>query len=120
MVQYLLIGVLCLIATAKSVFLSKLGNDNINNTTDGILINGFVFMFAAIVFSRYLVGASTATIVAGMILGTLSVLYQLAYITALSAGPLSVTGLVNNLAMLVPIGVSAILFKEPLSGFRIA
>lgn len=120
MISFLLICILCAIFAVKSIVLSFLSKNNLNTTTDGILINGLIFLFAFIFFSPHILGASLPTIIYGMILGTLSVLYQLAYLTALSAGPLSLTGLVNNLAMVVPIAVSAIFYKEPLSALRIA
>ncbi len=52
-----------------------------------------------------------------MIMGTLTAFCQISYMTALSVGPMSLTGLVYNLAMLVPIFVSKIRYDEPLSAF---
>lgn len=120
MMSFILICILCAIFTVKSIVLSLLGKNKINSPTDGILINGLIFLFAFIFFSPHITGASLPTIIYGAVLGTLSVLYHLAYITALSVGPLSLTGLVNNLAMVVPIAVSAMFYKEPLSALRVA
>ncbi len=118
--SFLLICLLCVLATVKSLIFSVIGKKRLNTLADGILINGLVFTAAALLFLRYLPLASWQTALFGVTLGVLSVLYQLAYTTALASGPLSLTALINNLAMVIPIGVSAIAFKEPLSGFRLA
>ena len=52
-------------------------------------------------------------------MGALTVLCQISYTTALSVGPLSLTGLVYNLAMPVPIFVSKLRYDEPLSAMRV-
>ncbi len=120
MTSFLLICLLCVMATVKSLIFSILSKKRLNVIADGMLINGLIFTAAALIFVRYLPTASWQTVLFGITLGTLSVLYQLAYTTALSSGPLSLTALINNLAMVIPIAVSAIAFKEPLSGFRLA
>ena len=118
MQSFILICTLCAIFTVKSIILSHLGKNKFGSITDGILINGLIFLFAFGFFSPNITGASLPTVLCGITLGGLSVLYQLAYLNALSAGPLSLTGLVNNLAMVVPIAVSAIFFNESMSVFR--
>jgi len=120
LLQLLIICFLCILATTKSVIFSVLSKKRLNCLADGMLINGLVFLAAALLFSQYITAGSLPTVIFGITLGTLSVLYQLAYTTALSTGPLSLTGLINNLAMVVPIAVSAIVFKEPLSIWRAA
>ena len=120
MQTFLFIAMLCLIFTTKSFFMSVLSKKHLNNTADAVLINGFIFACIALIFVAFVPSAGTPEIVFGIIMGTLTVLCQVSYMTALSLGPLSLTGLVYNLAMLVPIFVSKIRYDEPLSAFRIA
>lgn len=93
MQSFILICTLCAIFTVKSIILSHLGKNKFGSITDGILINGLIFLFAFDFFSPNITGASLPTVLYGITLGGLSVLYQLAYLNALSAGPLSLTGL---------------------------
>ena len=119
MQTFLLIAALCLIFTTKSFVMSVLSKKHLRNAADSVLINGFIFACIALIFLAFVPGAGTPEIIFGMIMGTLTVLCQISYMTALSVGPLSLTGLVYNLAMLVPIFVSKLRYDEPLSAFRI-
>ncbi len=119
MQTFLFIAILCLIFTTKSFFMSLLSKKHLHNTADSILINGFIFACIALIFVAFVPSAGTPEIIFGIVMGTLTVLCQISYMTALSVGPLSLTGLVYNLAMLVPIFVSKLRYDEPLSVFRI-
>lgn len=120
MQTFLFIAILCLIFTTKSFFMSILSKKHLSNTPDAILINGFIFACIALAFVAFVPSAGTPEIIFGVVMGTLTVLCQISYMTALSVGPLSLTGLVYNLAMLVPIFVSKFRYGEPLSAFRMA
>ena len=119
MVTFLLIAVLCLIFTTKSFFMSVLSKKHLHNTADAVLINGFIFTVIALLFAAFVPSAGHTEILFGVLMGALTVFCQVSYTTALSVGPLSLTGLVYNLAMLVPIFVSKIRYDEPLSAFRV-
>ena len=118
MITFLLIAVLCFIFTAKSFVMKFLSKNHLNNTADAVLINGFIFACIALLFAAFVPHAGLPEIVFGIIMGSLTVLCQVSYMSALAVGPLSLTGLVYNLAMLVPIFVSRIFYGEPLSVFR--
>lgn len=120
MTTFILIAVLCLIFTAKAFFMSVLSKKHLRNTPDAILINGFFSACIALAFVAFIPKAGPSEIIFGVIMGVLTAFCQISYMTALSVGPMSLTGLVYNLAMLVPIFVSKIRYDEPLSAFRIA
>jgi membrane protein len=118
---FLLIFILCVIAALKITLQSMFAKHVACTNTDGILYNGFIFMAAFFMFLpsvRYRI--SWNTFLFGSFFGGLSVLFQMTYIQALSKGPVSLTVLINNFGMLIPVFVSALVFKEPFTGWRIA
>ena len=119
MKTFLLITILCLIFTVKSFVMSVLSKKHLHSAADAVLINGLIFACVTILFAAFLPGAATPVILFGVVMGALTVLCQISYTTALSVGPLSLTGLVYNLAMLVPIFVSKLRYDEPLSAMRV-
>ncbi len=111
----LLIIVCCLLAASKVTVQSHFAKANIKNQTDALLFNGFIFIFSALIFIKSAFSASYVTMLYAAISGILSVTFQFTYIQALAQGPVSITVLINNLSMMIPIIVSAIVFKEPIT-----
>ena len=118
MQTFLLIAALFLIFTMKAFFMSMLSKRHLHGAADSVLINGFIFACIALIFAAFVPRAGLYELLFGILMGALTVLCQISYMTALSVGPLSLTGLVYNLAMLVPIFVSRIAYGEPLGVFR--
>lgn len=52
-------------------------------------------------------------------MGVLSVIFQFFYICAFSKGKMTLTVIINNFSMLIPIGVSYYIFNEPLGLMKI-
>lgn len=111
---------LCLLASSKVTLQSYFSKGLIREMQDGILYNGISFaVLAVILFPLSFTGAfSWSSVLFGVAMGLFSMLFQLFYVQAMHTGPVSVTVLINNLAMLFPILVSALCFGEPLGLWR--
>ena len=118
--QILLIFFLCALATSKVTVQSLFGKRNVKTATDALFFNGLVFAFSAVIFLPGIGDLTPRTTFFGAIFGLLSVLFQLTYLKALSTGAVSLTGMIVNLSMVFSIGVSVIVYHEPLTPFRIA
>lgn len=118
--KYLLIPLLCFLAVTKITiqtgFSKKSGSDD-----NGIFFNGLAFLIASLIFLPSLIknGAEFDTLVSGCIMGTLSFLFQFFYIKALKIGKMSLTVIINNFSMLIPITVSVLFLDESFGATKI-
>lgn len=111
---WLIIPALCLLAVAKIALqsdFSKSGNADIGNN---ILCNGIMFASAALILIPFILKRETTpqTLLFGVIMGILSFAFQIFYICAFSSGKMSLTVIINNFSMVLPMTVSFILFNE--------
>lgn len=111
---YLLIPLLCLLASAKVTLQSKFSKTKNEDISDNIFFNGIMFLTVALLFIPSLIknSASYQTFIYGIIMGILSVVFQFFYICALKKGKMTLTVIINNFSMLIPVSVSVILFDE--------
>ena len=114
----LIIILLCLFSTTKVTIQGFFGKNAVKTTPDAILFNGLIFVFATAIFIPYLFSQTIPTIVFGGIFGILTVIFQLTYIKALSTGAVSITVMLSNLSMVIPVSVAAIVYKEPITILR--
>lgn len=116
--QFLLILLLCLIATVKMVAQSRFGKHNVKTMTDVALLDVGVFLIASLLFSYRLPSATGMCWLFAVIFGVFSATYQLFYTRALATGPVSLVGLIVNLAMPICVTFSAIAYDEPITPLR--
>ena len=86
---------------------------------DGIFFNGIIFSFAALIFSKNAIHCQSPVIIFGFIFGLLTLLFQLCYIKAMAYGNISLTVLIVNLSMIIPIIVSVFVFGEVLTATKV-
>ena len=118
--EYLLIPAACLLATAKILIQGKFAKDKSRTPVDAIFFNGLIFLTGALLLWLLLdVRVTAVAVIAGLLIGLINLSYQLFYVSAFSCGPVSLTSLISSVSMVVPIVLSAILYKEALTVNRI-
>ena len=110
---------LCIIATSKVTIQGFFSKKNIVSVSDGIFFNGLIFFFSALIFLRYAFPFNKPVLLFGAVFGFLTVLFQLSYIGAMSCGNVSITVMLVNFSMIIPIAVSVIIYNEKLTVLRI-
>jgi len=119
--KYLLILILCLLATAKVLLQSRFAKNKTKYFSDSALFNGVMFgTMALISLPSVFRGVDLPLVVGAAAFGTFNLSFQLLYLIALSCGPTSVTSLIVSLASMIPTVVSATVYKEPLTAAGIA
>ncbi len=106
--------IIAALASTKATFQSFVCKRHIRNSQDSILYNTMFFVFVAIFLSMTLntMIPNTEIIIWALLMSIGSVLFQILYSIALSAGPVSITILIINFAVVVPTFASAVIFKE--------
>lgn len=117
--DYLLITILCALATSKVVAQGAFARKNVKSVSDSTLFNGFVFVFSALIFVWRAIGASPMILPFAVGFGVFSVIFQICYTAALTQGNISLTVLIVNMSMIIPVCVSYFVFDEKLSPLRI-
>ena len=112
--KYLLIPLLVILALSKVTLQSGFSKKHNKGLSDNVFYNFLMFATVAVIFSFFLInGCATATtIFHGVIMGLLSICYQVFYICAFSKGKISLTIIINNFSMLIPLFASYFLFDE--------
>lgn len=118
---YLLIFLMCILATAKITLQSKFSKTENIHIADNIFYNGIMFATVALLFLPLLLinGVTYSTCICGIIMGVLSVAFQIFYICAFSKGKMTLTVIINNFSMILPMMVSVILFDEEFGVLKI-
>ena len=110
----IIISILCLLATAKVTLQGSFAKKNIRSFSDGVFFNGAIFFFSSFVFLKDALTFNLPTFLFGAAFGILSLIFQLCYIKAMSFGNVSITVLIVNLSMIIPIATSDLCFGEKL------
>ena len=116
--DFLIILLLCALATSKVTLQSRFGKKSLTTYSDNVLFNAAVFFTAAVLFCLDIPKASGATWAFAAAFATLTVVFQLSYTKALSVGNVSLTVMAVNLSMLFPSLVSVIFYGESLTPMR--
>ncbi len=114
-----IIFILCALACTKVTLQGIFAKNKIKTFTDGIFFNGLIFFFSTFVFVSGSKIISWEILIHGIALGIMTVLFQLFYIKAMSCGNVSITALIVNLSMMLPILVSCIFFGEKITLLRL-
>ena len=117
--DFLIIILLCALATAKVTLQSRFGKKGLKTDSDNVLFNAMVFLTAALLFCADIPKASFNTWLFALTFAILTVVFQLSYTKALSVGNVSLTVMAVNLSMLFPVLVSIIFYNESLTPMRI-
>lgn len=117
--DYLLIILLCTLSTSKVITQGAFARKNVKTVNDSSLFNGLIFVFSALLFVWRAVGASPMILPFAAVFGVLSVIFQICYTGAMIEGNISLTVLMVNLSMIIPMGVSYFVFGEGMSPLRI-
>ncbi|MBR4867292.1 MAG: hypothetical protein IKU11_11415 [Clostridia bacterium] len=111
---------MCILASSKAMIQSRFAKSMTKTPVDALVFNGIVFVVTAMFGTPALFrGIDLPTLVAGGIFGLASVCFQLFYVESFITGPVSMTVLVVNSGMMIPILVSHFLYNEALTLNRI-
>ena len=117
--ELVIIFILCLLATSKFYLQGLFSKKNVTSFSDGLFFYSLIFLFSAIVFIKDIVAFHLVAMVFGIIFGALTVLFQACYVKAMSCGNASLTVLIINLYMVIPMTFSIIFFNEKVGVLRI-
>lgn len=109
---------LCLLATVKITIQGQFAKARTKSTYDAIFFNALIFFFAALIFGKDLLSLNGAVALFGAGFGVLTVLFQLSYIKAMACGNVSLSVLIVNLGMILPVILSVVCYGESLSAMR--
>ena len=111
--KFLLIFLMCALANGKILLQSRHAKGD-GNVFTGIFFNGLMFFSASLVFLPVLIqqGARRETVVHAVIMGVLSVCFQLFYILAFSSGKTAQTSIIISFSMLIPMFVCLTVLRE--------
>lgn len=112
--KYLLIPLMCILATSKISLQSHYSKTKTLGLLDSVFYNFIMFSTVAILFipALFFESPSPGTYLYGIIAGILSVGFQLSYMLAFSYGKPVLITTVNNFSMFIPIAVSCIFFDD--------
>ncbi len=110
-----LIPLMCFLSVSKVFLQSRYSKTSERGTANKLRFNGMMFAAAAVILLPLLIsgGATVPTWICGTVMGVLSMIYQVCYITAFAKGSATLTVLINNFGTIIPIAVSVSVFGEP-------
>ena len=117
--DFLIILLLCSLATSKVTLQSRFGKRKSATASDNILFNATVFLTASLLFCLDIPKASAGTWGFASVFALFTVAFQLFYTKALSVGNVSLTVMIVNLSMIFPSFVSVIFYNESLTAMRL-
>ena len=106
--EYLLIPLGCALASLKVTLQSKFSKSGKHTLSQNIFFTAIMFATISLMFLPTLFdgGISGKTIFYAALLGSLSLIYQIFYVVALSMGRMTLTVIINNFGMLIPMLMS--------------
>lgn len=121
--QLLVLIGMAFMANVKVLVQGKFGRSVVKTTADVTCYNGLLFLFAAlsffvIFFELRLPSLLTWLMAAGFGLG--SVVFQLAYLSAMKCGPVSLTVLLNNFSVIITSLFGVVAYGEDFTPFKAA
>ena len=119
--EYLLIPLLWILAVTKVSLQSRFSKSSHSGKAQSIFFNGLIFLAGALILLPSLfdgpIGADT--LIFGALMGIMSFIFQFFYITAFARGKTSITMVINNFSMLIPMLFSVIMFNESFGYIKI-
>ena len=114
----LYILLLGLLGTTKVTIQGKFGRKNVISTADAVFFNGLIFLFSALIFLKDAFSADPVTIYYAIAFGVSSMLFQVTYLQAIASGNLSITVMLVNFSVVIPVIVSLTVYGEQMTWFR--
>ncbi len=117
--EYLLIPLGCALASLKVTVQSKFSKNGTHTLSQNLFFTAIMFLTISLIFLPTLFdgGISSTTVFYAALVGGLSFLYQIFYVMALSLGRMTLTVIINNFGMLVPMIVSVVVVGDTLTPF---
>lgn len=116
--EYIIVLLLSVLATAKVAFQTAFGKKTVKNSTDALYFNIYIFIVAAILFLPKVFGCSSQIWLYAIVDAIFTIGYQLFYTKALSVGNVSLTVLTVNFSMVINVLASHLFFDESVSFVR--
>ena len=112
--EFLIILLMCVLACTKVTLQSSYSRGRNSIDAQKHLFNVFMFGTISLMFLPTLFDGKphTYTLVFGIIVGALSALFQFSYLKAFSTGRVTLTVIINNFSMLIPMVYSIIFLDE--------
>ena len=112
--EYLLIPLGCALASLKVTIQSKFSKSGKHTLSQNLFFTAIMFATISLMFLPTLFdgGISATTVFYAALLGSFSMLYQILYVIALSMGRMTLTVIINNFGMLVPMLVAIFFLGE--------
>ncbi len=117
--KYLIVLILCSLATSKMSLQSAFGKKSVKNTADAFCFNAISFLFTAIVFINEIFDCPWQVWVYAALGAICAVIYQMTYTKALAMGNVSLTVLIVNLSLVINVLVSYLFYGDGLSPVRL-
>lgn len=120
--NYILLGLSILVEIVKAVVYSFFSKNKERKSSDFHLMNFTSLLIAGLgllPFASFDSAPSVFTVLLGMFFGGLTMAGSLAYMKALSVGPVSYTELINRSSMIIPAFSGAIFWNEDLNVWHI-
>ena len=121
-VAFLLICLLVALASAKVTLQGQVSRLYYQNAQDPVLFNGVLFLVIALLLAIFfpLVLPTPALVLAALSVSLFTFSFQVTYSTAMTAGPVSLTVLIVNFSLFIPVVISILFYQEPLYLTQIA
>ncbi len=112
--EYLLLPLGWALASLKVTLQSKFSKSGKHTLSQNLFFTAIMFLTISLMFLPTLFdgGISQKTVLYAALLGSLSFLYQIFYVIALSLGRITLTVIINNFGMLIPMAVSIFFLHE--------
>lgn len=123
-VEYVLLVVMAFASSIKALIQGSFSRKHMKNSQDALMYNCVMFAAAALIFAVCFVFSgeklpSLATVFLASCMGFCSLFFQLFYSKALARGSVSLTAMINNFSLLLPITLGALAFGEKISVLQI-
>lgn len=117
--EYLLLPVGWALASLKVTLQSKFSKSAKHTLSQNVFFTAIMFSVISLMLlpSLFDGGVSGTTVLYAALLGSFSLLYQILYVIALSMGRMTLTVIINNFGMLVPMLVSVLFLNEEFTPF---
>lgn len=113
--EYLLIPLGCALASLKVTLQSKFSKKGEHSLAQSVLFTAIMFATISVMFLPTIFdgGITGTTVLYAAAVGIFSYLYQIFYVLALSLGRMTLTVIINNFGMLIPMIVSVVMLGDP-------
>ena len=123
--EYLLLPLGWALASSKVTLQSKFSKSGKHTLSQNVFFTAIMFSVISLMLlpSLFDGGVSGTTVLYAALLGSFSLLYQILYVIALSMGRMTLTVIINNFGMLIPMLISVLFLSEeftPLIGIGAA